>query len=381
MNTEKLLFAITDIDDRFIEAAENPQKKHSKKRTAAWLSLAACTVLIVAGIFIYAQPGKELPMLSISDFNSGGMGMEAYMAYSIDELINSAPITAESTPETLPVYLNTLYNSMSTGGYEHESADTEENKKLLLDAAEKLKMDTAELTPTYDSRINTLYVEDENYIVEIGFIQSIDITAKNKSALPEGYALDYYGSYDEYYKAAEYLKEKYSEFLGMKKPVINIYGGDYDIYGRRGLHLEIYDGAGTAAEQLNSFCFNKVRFYTDDEGLLHISESRYDLTQVIGVYPTISKDEALGMLLNGKYITSVFQEIQGEDRVKKVELVYHTSLLSQTFMPYYKFYVEIENTGDIAKTFPGMKTYGAYYVPAVESRYIENSPQWDGHIN
>ena len=377
MNAEKLLFAITDIDDRFIESAEKNSTAHNKKALAA---LAACIAVIVAGFFVYnSQPNKELPMLSVADFNSGGMGMEAYWAYSIDELINSSPVTAESTPKSLPVYINTLYDSMSTG--EYESTDTEENKKLLLDAAEKLKMNTAELTPTYDSRINTLYVEDENYIVEIGFIKSINITAKNKNALPEGYALDFYGSYNEYYKTAEYLKEEYSAFLCMKKPVINIYGGDYDIYGRRSLHLEIYDGAGADTEQLNSFCFNKVRFYTDDEGLLHISESRYDLTQLAGVYPIISKDEALGMLLNGKYITSVFQEIKDKDKIKKVELVYYTSLLSETFMPYYKFYVEIENTGDIAKTFPNMKTYGAYYVPAIKSKYIEALPQWDGHIN
>ena len=28
-----------------------------------------------------------------------------------------------------------------------------------------------------------------------------------------------------------------------------------------------------------------------------------------------------------------------------------------------------------------MKTYGAYYVPAVEQRYISNMPSWDGSFN
>ena len=28
-----------------------------------------------------------------------------------------------------------------------------------------------------------------------------------------------------------------------------------------------------------------------------------------------------------------------------------------------------------------MKTYGAYYVPAVESRYISNMPVYDGTFN
>ena len=52
-------------------------------------------------------------------------------------------------------------------------------------------------------------------------------------------------------------------------------------------------------------------------------------------------------------------------------------------MPYYKFYVELpeekevtDSKGDIE-----MKTYGAYYVPAVESRYISNMPVYDGTFN
>ncbi len=381
MNAEKLLFAITDIDDFFIEAAENPTQNHSQKRAVVWAALAACIAVIVTGLFVYnSQPDKELPMLSVADLNSSGMGMEAYWAYSIDELINTNPWTPDNTPETLPVYKNELYSSMSTGNF--ESTDRKELEKLLLDAAEKLGMDTSELTPLYDSRTNTLYVEDKNYCVEITSGLNINVTAKNKSALPEGYTLGYYESYNEYYKSAEYLIDKFSDFLEMDKPVININGGDYDIYGRRSLHLEIYDGAGNAKEQIKAYNFENVRFHTDDEGLLHISKSCIDsLHSSLGSYPVISADEALDMLLDGNYVTSVFQEIKGKDKIKKVEFVYHTSLLSEIFMPYYKFYVEIEHTGDIAKDFPGIKIYGAYYVPAVESRYIEDLPKWDGHIN
>lgn len=381
MNTQKMLFAITNIDDSFIEAAEKNPTVHSKKALATWAALAACITVFVAGIFVYNnQSNQDLPMLNIADFNSSGMGMEAYWAYSIDELINSNPWTPDNTPQTLPVYKNALYTSMSTGNF--ENTDKKESEKLLLDAAKKLDMDTGELTPLYDSRTNTLYVEDKNYLVEINPLLIIQVSAKNKSALPEGYTLGYYESYDEYHKSAEYLIDKFSDFIEMDKPVININGGDYDIYGRRNLHLEIYDGEGNAKEQIKAYNFESVRFYTDDNGLLHISKSCSDSTySSLGSYPIISADKAFDMLLDGNYVTSVFQEIKGKEKVKKVELVYHTSLLSETFMPYYKFYVEIEHTGDIEKDFPGIKIYGAYYVPAVESRYIENLPQWDGHIN
>ena len=46
-------------------------------------------------------------------------------------------------------------------------------------------------------------------------------------------------------------------------------------------------------------------------------------------------------------------------------------------MPYYRFYVELpEETQN-----NGLNTYGAYYVPAVESRYISNMPTWEGSFN
>lgn len=66
---------------------------------------------------------------------------------------------------------------------------------------------------------------------------------------------------------------------------------------------------------------------------------------------------------------------------KKVELIYHNSNLSEISVPYYRFYVEIENEGNIAEELPGIKTYGTYYVPAVKREYISDMPLWNGGIN
>jgi hypothetical protein len=63
--------------------------------------------------------------------------------------------------------------------------------------------------------------------------------------------------------------------------------------------------------------------------------------------------------------------------VAKVELVYRTGGTEQYFMPYYRFYVELP---DMERE-NGLKTYGAYYVPAVEGEYISNMPVWDGRFN
>ena len=77
------------------------------------------------------------------------------------------------------------------------------------------------------------------------------------------------------------------------------------------------------------------------------------------------------------YLTTVPYEIPGSEYVKKVELIYRTDEHEQYFMPYYRFYVELPEE----EMENGRKTYGAYYVPAVDRSYISNMPTWDGSFN
>jgi hypothetical protein len=43
-------------------------------------------------------------------------------------------------------------------------------------------------------------------------------------------------------------------------------------------------------------------------------------------------------------------------------------------MPYYKFLVELP----AMQRDNGLKTFGAFYVPAVKGEFLENMPLWDG---
>ncbi len=97
----------------------------------------------------------------------------------------------------------------------------------------------------------------------------------------------------------------------------------------------------------------------------------------MGDYPIISAEEAKKLLLNKNYITTVPNEFPGESYIAKTELVYRTGAHEKYFMPYYRFYVELP----AAEREGGMKTYGAYYVPAVLGSYISNMPVWDGSFN
>ena len=93
-----------------------------------------------------------------------------------------------------------------------------------------------------------------------------------------------------------------------------------------------------------------------------------------GDYPLISVQEAKELLLNGNYISDVMYELMGEEYIKKTELIYRLGVHEEYFMPYYRFYVELPQ---VEKN-DGMKTYGAFYVPAVKGAYISNMPVWGG---
>ena len=103
----------------------------------------------------------------------------------------------------------------------------------------------------------------------------------------------------------------------------------------------------------------------------------FDYREKLGDYPIISSDEALELLGEGKYITSVAQyDFPGTEYAGMVELVYRVTDLEEYYIPYYRFYVEIPEGAE-----DGKKLYGAYYVPAVRQEYISDMTVWDGHFN
>ena len=381
MKSERLLYALEDINDEYIEQAAPGHKKKANKIWLKVCAVAACVAVTVAACIGFfgndKQPPAQLPVLTLGNIFEGGMSMQAYFAYSADELISSNPWTVEKTPESLPVYKNSVYTEDGNPDY-----NAKQMKKILLEYAAKLGINMAakDIKETVYDSFYGYYIESGNIRIELNIWMMLNVEISGEDVLPSGYTLDSYASLDELKKTAEYLKKEYADFLGMSKPVADISLGDYDVYGRRNFSLSFYDGAGNAEEQIKSYNFNSVHFWADENGSLHISRS-CSKDEIIGVYPIITADEALRLLQSGNYVTSVGKEFGGKEKIKKVELIYHNSNLSEISVPYYRFYVEIENEGNIAEELPGIKTYGTYYVPAVKSEYISDMPLWNGGIN
>ena len=367
MKSKRLLLAMEDIKDEFIEAAAPKEKK---KPTALWVKIcaaAACIALIVAvgAGMLYEKP-QALPMLELDNIFDGGMSMEAHFAYSADELINSNPWSAENSPKKLTVYKNTAY---TPSGAEMPQTDFMNMKNVLLEAAEKLGVRVSEAD--IETSETAISVEKDKVKITLNAWLMLNVYISGENVLPDGYTLDCYAGFDEISKTAEYLKNKYSAFLGMKNPQADISMGDYNVLGRRNFSLAFYDADSDIEKSIENYNFGRVSFSVYDDGTLHISQS-VGGREPVGNYPIISPGEATELLEQGEYYTSVFIDFPGVQAVKKVELVYCKSSVAKTFVPYYRFYIEVEHEGTIAEDFPGMKSFGTYYVPAVEGKYISD---------
>ena len=406
MKKEHISDALNMLNDDIIEETDNVRTNVKPKRKwLKWGVVAACfALMIAAGIRLLPQdkPGlnSDLPLLSISENTLAAMGYEGYMAYDISDLINANPWREDSGISALPVYQNPLTYDAS---FIASGADLDKMQEFIWDVAGRLGLDTNNLTITdnapdkesqqmaierFRSRgaavpdgyfdPTKLIVEADGLRIEVDQSMTATVYFRPARALPEEYNFTHAASYEDAVAVTEYLKIEYGDLIGIDNPRVNIYGGDYDIYNQQSFSIAFFDAGAGDVEEIINYNFNRVAFYCDDNGELFLVRIYHpDLSKKLGDYPIIPPEQAKELLLNGNYITSAPYEMSKEEFVKKVELIYRTGEHEECFMPYYRFYVELPEE----ERENGLKTYGAYYVPAVESAYISNMPIWDGGFN
>lgn len=406
MNSGELLDAIGGIDDRLIWGAVNDtaqRKGESGKRWLKWAAAAAAFALVVcAGISrLTRNPSRdeplELPMLAVSEPTNEGMGFEGYWAYDITEVADNNPWSGTAELSALPVYQNRL----SFGeNFFVSGVNLEEMQAFLMETASRLGLDIDALEiyilpdakeqaaiaekpgdeppeGTFDP-MTRMVAETDGIKIEVDISLTATIWFEPAVSLPEGYVFSRYASYADTLAVAEYLEEAYHDLIGMENPKISIEGGDYNIYLQQGYQIEFYDETGDLTEQIINYNFDRVIFYSSEAGKLDLVRiMQPDLSDKLGDYPIISAKEAQKRLLDGNYLTTVPYEMPGRKYIVKRELVYRTRIFENYYMPYYRFYVELPEE----KMEGGVKSYGAYYVPAVWEEYITNMPVWDGRFD
>lgn len=384
MRGTEMLEAVGYVEPSLIEKGEKKKKINWKR----WTAIAACACLVLGGTLIYRHslPQYATEILSISDTQMG-MGYEGYQVYDISEIRRDNP-TEGVKFKALNAYRNTIT-------YDERlypcGQDLDAMEAYLLALAEKFGLDTSCLeimdntpsegqlqglimefasrgleVPEYYTLPTRLWIRTDEIEIAVEHNMTATITFTEGISVPDGYHFANNSTPEELTAVGEYLWNEYGNIIGYENPVLCINGGDYNTDGTQRYTFSFYDGSLDKIENFENYSFNRTEF---SPGMIRIYSDA--AMENIGLYPIISEDEARQLLLDGDYYTTVMEEFPGEEAVVRCELMYRVGSKDKTLMPFYRFYVYLENAPGTDLNPDGMKTYGAYYVPAIDPDYLQ----------
>ena len=355
----------------------------------------------------HGEIDPSLPTITLDekDFIGGGMGFEGYMAYDISELENGGPWRLGDEIDALPVYRN----PWARNEFEVvENADLDAMYARLYDIAALLGIDKAQISDIREYPPNESAREAYQYKYELteeevprGFFTPYNVEAKADGIelevsssfvtsiwfdpalpLPEGFDLSYDAVRGDVETAGAYLLEQYRTLMGYETPAAAIDDGSRNYYGEQGYELHVYEASEDPVRDLENYWLDFWNFSGgEDPGNLRLIRHWYcDRSEKLGDYPIITPAEAWQMLQDGYSITSVPVPMPDDAFPARVDLVYRNGSNSQVFMPYYRFLIELPGM-PMGDSDPNLKEYGTWYVPAVQSEYLDMLPVWDGSFN
>ena len=408
MRSEDISNALNDMNEEYIESANERRKPKSKNAGwVKWVSAAAAIAIVSfigAKAFVPNHPEKNdnpvggteqeygayLPLLEYVENSAAAYGFEGYMAYDISELENGNPWDENTVFETLPVFKNNSFNEV---GIAYPGIGEEAMNEKLNGIAETIDSeiqgiiektyvgDFSSGTGIPDDFITDIKADFGNCTIEIqsnGGVVAI-FNGYDGEELPKEYSFTYNNTTEgEAFESIKYIYENYGDVIGLPEATF-VTSKEYTFSGEESRNYNIYDFSGNEINDMLNFAFNEVQLAPNDEGKLMLIRvnDKLSCAEKIGDYPIISADEAKDMLLEGGYITTVPYEMPGKKYIAKVELIYRSGISENIWMPYYRFLVELPEMAQEN----GLKNFGAYYVPAVELEYIEGLTLWNGNFN
>lgn len=404
MNKEDLFVALNDIDDEFLlqseKSVDQPFSMPFKIGVSVGITLLACMILVVGlkparpqlplnppgdndiAVRPDPQPSPNEDPIVIDpiqpegnpNFEGGGMGFEGYTIHDISELLPTNSWNESMIYETLPVYQNDVKVDYAT------------LKNILLKTASQLNAQISEQQieivsddPMFEYL--SLQAEDKRYTISVSGTPKtgIDTYIQLKQAyeLPQNFNNNFHASFEEKQALGQYIKNDVVKTFQLKHPYMRITGGYYNIDGQQSYELEfiedqkgIFDSHSKkvivygTSNQKNTI--NTIRIF---------EEKKY---QVLNEYSVISLAQAKQQLLAGRYYGSAPRPILEKDNILKVEMVYRGGAYSHVVVPYYRFIMKtdlLENNVDDAFH------VGAYYVPAIDEKYLEDENFWKGEFD
>ena len=383
-SSEKLFMEIGGIShDLIMEAAADASATKASTQTSSsygrrkkWIyslgALAACLVIFI-GTGLWGGI-RELEVIQIDSRWNTSEGAEGGpdWAKSVDELYRDVPYDDNISLESMPVFKRSFYIDRDT--LQYVSFDIDAMKIQLAKYMSMLGADYNEdevtLENYFGESVESLGAGDSAGRIYAGtddFQVSVypDLTGivyfSNPVSLPAEYDASTYASYEDKHRAAEYIIENYSGWLGFENPKIKLERGDYEADGKQTYNITFYDGCSDYKENLVSSNTGYVVIYTDSEG--RIDSMRYcpkDALKNIGDYPVISAAEAAQQA-----------KAQGASNIQKIFLGYNREMAGDEYMLPCYFVVSEYESPDECIFFEGQKDFVTYCIPAVTAEYLK----------
>ena len=409
---EELLFAMTEIEDRYLAEAEPVQVKLENlvktsadsneneklnikdSMNAIWnrksIPVIACIVLLIVMALVWPKnPIQENPYESGSeegyfDSETGDgpdkitidVGVEnlvqilngnTMLAEDFDKLAEKLPWSEGRDIAALPIYKNLSYTG-AAGVPVYLDEDT------LYAMAEEIaaKLDMEIIESEYMS------VSDEAGIAVSGIVMTTDlgrievdgrgevyVSFADGVTLPPGHDLSNEASKTNADYNVDYLIAYYWELFPTDDLISDSYA-TYDLEGNRKMNYRAV-GTRNGSYDVEEYYFNQVYFYHDNQGKLtgfRFGDCRI-AAESLGLYPLITLEEAKALLKEGKYYTNVWGDfVYDEANIRRVELLYGNGKVDEYYQPYYCFYMLLED---------GV-SYGMFYVTAAQGVQLYEAP-------
>ena len=337
---------------------------------------------------VESESSVRLPVIPLEEIRDA-FGFEGILLYADDVYCNFNLLDQYGTPETLPVYKNLAFYDLS-GKPVYLSDDVMlaqgQNYADLL-GFEVLSYETGYTWDEEDIPGDVVILQTTGGEIRVQGNGFTTVEFAEPIALSGNRRLNGEISNKAAEKTTAYLWEQYSMLLDGQY-------GQYSLTCHRSFNgephrdFDVFTVSDDVQQNYFNASFASLHFFpgeSDDTlGGIHIRRQAGALEK-LGDYPLISEEEATEMLFAGEYITTVPAEYMTDegftaDAILSCELEYRPSNLDTYYIPYYHYYVRLDN-------FPGhnmaagLEHYGGYWVPAVQPEYLDTSMVTDGRFN
>lgn len=191
-------------------------------------------------------------------------------------------------------------------------------------------------------------------------------------------------------EAAEFFKSNFSELIQYVEADISLEyagNGQYEVYihqhsedvERNIVNYYLNNITLGLSETIDGQPISYVTYEVSDPDYERVISSitfnnRLCAAEYLGHYPLVTYDEAVELLTRGDYRSYVSKSklkggVISESDILYGELVYNNGTEDEYFQPYYRFYVELNETADWFEHGDDERVYGEFWVPAVVEEY------------